>query len=305
VHSFLLDAEIAARLAGILNPRIAVIGSERNTDYTRKWRQTVALRLTGRCFDAIIANSHAGKRFQMRTLGIEKSRIFVIHNGVDVRRFRPISRAALSRPPGLPADARVVGMFCSFKAQKNHAMFFRMAQRVRAALPGVKFLCVGDELHRGLDNSSRYHRQMLALIQSMGLSDDVICLGNQSDVAELYNVCDVTVLTSRREGTPNVVLESMACEVPVVVTDVADNALIVPDGRVGFVVPYDDDCAMADRVGGLLSDETARRSLGAAARRWVAQEFSTFVLARKSLGAYRAVRRQSLEIVDDLCGKAV
>jgi glycosyltransferase involved in cell wall biosynthesis len=289
VHAFLLDAEIAARLAGRLFSNVAVIGSERNTDYRRKWQHSVALRLTRRCVDAIIANSNAGKRFQVRTLGIWPQKIFVVHNGVDTTRFRPGSASHLRKELGIPDQAPVIALFSSFKRQKNHAMFFRMAKRVRDRVPQARFLCVGDELHNGLQGSAEYRGEMLALMESLGLRDVVRCLGNRDDVVDLYNLCDVTVLTSSREGTPNVLLESMACGVPVVATNVADNALVVPDGRAGYVIPFDDDIAMSRRVQDLLTDPDARRRMGARARDWVVQEFSTGALAKKTVNVYQAV----------------
>jgi glycosyltransferase involved in cell wall biosynthesis len=86
-----------------------------------------------------------------------------------------------------------------------------------------------------------------------------------------------------------VLLESMACGVPVVATDVADNALVVPQGVVGYVVPYDDDTAMAERVSGLLARHAERREMGRAARAWVEREFSLAQLARKTGDVYRTV----------------
>ncbi len=292
VHSFLLDAEIAARLAGLLNRRLAVIGSERNTDYKQKLRHTAALRLTGGCFDAIIANSHAGKRFQMRTLGIAPEKLFVVHNGVDAVRFAPRQAGELRRELNIADTAKVVGMFCSFKRQKNHPMYFRMAERVMATEPGTVFLCVGAALHAGLQGSDVYQAEMTAMADSMGLSGALRILGNRDDVVELYNLCDVTVLTSRREGTPNVLLESMACGVPVVATDVADNAVIVADGKVGYVVPYDDDAAMSERVAGLLRDDAHRSTMGSAARDWVSQKFSPAIMMDKTTAVYREILRR-------------
>lgn len=292
VHSFLIDAEIAGRLAGRLCGRLAVIGSERNTDYRRKRRHLLALRLTGRLFDAIIANSNAGKRFQIRTLGIASDRIFVVHNGVDVERFVRRGRSQLRASLGIGDDARVVGMFCSFKRQKNHAMFFRMAERVLRADPRAMFLCVGSQLHGGLQASDVYQRQMHELVGRLGLNEVVRFVGNRDDVVDAYNGCDVTVLTSQREGTPNVLLESMACQVPVVATDVSDNARVVPDGRVGYVVPLDDDAAMAERVTRLLSHDGDRRAMGASAREWVSREFSIAALARKTTAVYGEVLRR-------------
>lgn len=292
VHAFLFDAEIAGRLASAFRPEVIVIGSERNTDYTRKWRHTIALRLTGPCLDAIIANSEAGRRFQMRSLGIRPEKLFVVHNGVDVERFRPGNGRSIRASLGIAESAGVVGMFASFKRQKNHMMFFRVARRVLAVRPDCRFLCVGSELHGGLQASDDYREEMRKAVADLGLSDEVLTLGNRDDIAEVYRACDVTVLTSRREGTPNVLLESMACGVPVVATNVADNALIVPDGRAGYVVPLDDDAAMADRVLALLGDAAKRSTMGEHARSWVEREFSLDRLVEKTTLVYRILRQR-------------
>jgi glycosyltransferase involved in cell wall biosynthesis len=109
---------------------------------------------------------------------------------------------------------------------------------------------------------------------------------------DLYCLCDVTVLTSIREGTPNVVLESMASGVPVVATDVADNARIIADA--GAVVPLDDDAAMSAWVVRLLENEAVRRQMGTAARQRAVNEYSLDRLARSTEQVYlEAVHRRN------------
>jgi len=288
-HAFLFDAEVAARLAGALYPHTAVVGSERNSDYVPKRRHTVALRLTQPWSAGIIANSNAGRQFRMRVFRAAPDSVFVVHNGVDVDRFAPLDPELARAKVGLDAAGPVVGIFASFKVQKNHPMFFRMARRVLAAHPGTVFLCVGGALHDGLEGSDVHEARMREMVRDLGLQQSVRFVGNQDDPRPWYAACDVTVLTSRREGTPNVLLESMACGVPVVATDVADHALVVPDGRAGFVVPCDDDAAMAERVLGLLARPAERREMGRAARAWVEHEFSLARLAEKTIVVYRAV----------------
>ena len=65
----------------------------------------------------------------------------------------------------------------------------------------------------------------------------------QDAVQRYYPACDLTVMSSHFEGTANAVLESLACGVPVVATAVSDTAMILPDGRAGYVVPPDDETA--------------------------------------------------------------
>lgn len=299
VHAFLFDAEMAARLAAKLAGVPVVISSERNSNYHRPLMRSLCLRLTGSWFNAMIANSHAGKHFNIRTLGIREDRIHVVHNCVDVARFHPRDAAETRRKLGVPPGQPLIGMVASFKRQKNHLMFLRVAKQVIARFPEARFIGVGERLRadgpsmrslksgaRGHRQSCEYHGEIVRALDDLGLRDRCLFLGVRNDIVDLYNACDVTVLTSRHEGTPNVLLESMACGVPVVATDVSDNSYIVPDGRVGFLVTLDDVDAMSNRICELLDNPDRRARFSIAARAWVEREFSRAAMARKTADVY-------------------
>jgi len=287
VHGYLFAAEIAARLAGRLARTPLIFGSERNTDYLLKRRQLITYRLTRGCMDLIVANSNAGAQFDCRLLGYRPSQCRVIHNGVDTQRFRPHDEQALRRELGIGDGEHVVGMFASFKKQKNHPLFFGAARRVLQRLPQTRLLLVGDELYGGMYGSDDYKRDMDRLVDALDLRGRCLFLGNRHDVDRLYCVCDLTVLPSLYEGTPNVALESMACGVPVIATHVSDNAQIIPDGRVGYVVPLGDEVALSERICQLLEDSTRRRQMGQAARAWVESEYSIARLVDKTARVYQ------------------
>lgn len=294
VQAFLFDAEMVGRLAGRLAAVPVVIASERNTDYQRSWVQKTCLRLTDRLFDLMIANSEAGKRFNQRTLGIAPDRIRVVYNGVDIERFRPADRMTARRELGIDAEAMVVGMVAMFKRQKSYQDFLGVARDLLSRFPQTWFVCVGGPLPDGDQDSLDYHHEMKALAGRLGLASRCLFLGTRNDMPEVYSMCDVTVLTSTYEGTPNVLLESMACGVPVVATDASDNPRVVPDGRVGFLVPVGDTAQMSARVGELLADPSRRCAFGARAREWVTREFSTGMLARRTEEVYlEALRRKT------------
>lgn len=295
VHCFLFDAEILGRMAARLSGARAVIASERNSDYQRPRFHEWCLRLTRSWFDVMIANSESGKRFNMRTLGIEPSRIHVIRNGVDVARFRPAEGQRIRRELKIPADAPVVGMVAAFKRQKRYEDFFRVAQIVLQRFPQAHFVSVGEPLRDNLQGSEDYHGEVRRALQSLPIGPRVHFLGRRDDMPDVYSMCDVTVLTSSREGTPNVLLESMACAVPVVATDVADNAHLMPGGDVGFVVKVGDVQDLAERVCYLLADPRRRRERGRIAREWIVREFSTSALARKTQEVYLNVLRSKSE----------
>jgi glycosyltransferase involved in cell wall biosynthesis len=293
VHGYLFDAEIAARVAGRM-AGAAVIGSERNTDYALKRVNKLAYRLTCRCHDLTIANSRAGAEFNARLLGQPATQYRVVYNGVDVERFQPRDGAALRAELGLRPEHRVVGIMASFKPQKNHLLFIEAAARVARAVPDARFLFVGDELFQGSCDSAETKRQMLALVEELGLKPRCLFVGNRADVERYYNVCDVTALSSRYEGTPNAALESMASGVPVVATDVSDHRQVIAAGGAGFVVPLDDAESFAERVLALLRDEELRKETARRARARVLEEFSCRRLAEKTADVYdEALARRS------------
>jgi glycosyltransferase involved in cell wall biosynthesis len=265
VHCFLFDAEVIGRLSGRLTGVPAIIGSERNSDYPARPVKDRFQRLTRRWVDLVIANSHAGKRYVVGQLGFEPDRVAVVHNGVDTDRFRPGDRVAARQRLGLPCDGVIVGMFASFKPQKNHAMYFRVAKRVLERRPDISFLCVA---HRPWNDSMapRYEVSLRELLAELCLGDHLAFFVDRHDPEELYRACDVTVLTSRREGTPNVILESLASGRPVVATDIADNALILEAAPGSSVVPLDDDEAMSRALLELLNDPAALLAGGVQAR---------------------------------------
>ena len=287
VHSYLFDAAIAARVAGRLAGRVAVIDTERNTDYVFKKIEKAAFRLTRWGNDLTMANSHAGAAFNSRELGMPPATYRVVHNGVDTERFQPCAQPELRAELGIQPDELVVGMFASFKPQKNHPLFLRAARMALDAGARFRLLFVGDELYKGMSGSLEFKQRIQQTVDELQLRPHCVFTGNQKNVERYYNVCDVTALPSLFEGTPNVALESMACGVPVVATNVSDNAYIVPDGRAGFVVDLHDAKSMAERLVRLTQDHELRARLSHDARAWVMAEFSCARLAEKTLAVYR------------------
>lgn len=295
VHAFLFDAEIAARLAAKIARVPVVIGSERNADYRMPARKRLLYAATAFAMDACIANSRAGAEFNSRVLRQQRSRYHVVYNGVDTERFKPRDGLAIRRELGIPADAFCAGVFGSFKPQKNQLMFFAAAGRVAEHCPDAFFLITGDSLERGRRDSSEYKARVVEMVRRLRLEERCLFLGNRDDVERLYCACDVTVLPSLHEGTPNVALESMAGGVPVIATDVSDNAYVIPDGRAGFIIPLGDVDALASRLLRLRADPAERARMGEIARRWVQERFSLVRLAVETAGVYR-------EILEHKCG---
>ncbi len=289
VHSYMFDAEMVGRLAGRLAGVPAVIDSNRCPHLRRRRFKLWLSRVTAGCFDMMIANSWAGRDFEHERQGIALERLCVIPNGVDTTRFAPRDGSAKRAELGVPPATRLVGMFAHFRGNKNHRMYIEAAAQVLRARDDVVFLCVGKPDGDGA--GTRYGAAREAVARH-GIGDRVRFLGDRSDVVELYNACDLKVLCSNFEGTPNVVLEAMASGLPVIATDVSDNRRLIVDGETGYVVPPDDDAAAAARIMELLDDAEKRARFAAASRSRVEREYSTEALARRTADVYESVLRR-------------
>lgn len=287
-HGFLFDAEIAVRLAGRIAGTTAVIGSERNADYRIKKVQRLAYFLTHRLRDSCIANSRAGAVFNAQQLGYDSDHYHVVYNGVDTDRFRPLDRDTACEHLGLDTGYRWIGMVGSFKPQKNHSIFLQAARRVLDEHPDVAIALAGDTLAAGLHGTDEYKREVLGEIENFDFGNRIKLLGNREDIENFYAACDLTVLPSLHEGTPNVALESMACGTPVVASDVADNSIVTPHGKAGLIVPLNDVDGMADAISRLLNEDVLK-TMQVRAREWTKEQFGNASFARAMLGVYEEI----------------
>jgi glycosyltransferase involved in cell wall biosynthesis len=301
VHGFLFDAEITARLAGFLARTPLVIDSERNSNYHLKRLQLLAYALTKRMRHLCVANSQAGAEFNSRVTGTAIERYRVVYNGVDGERFRPSDRSPIRRSLGLRDDEYVVGMFASFKPQKNHEMALRAFAQLASRLPAARLLLVGDELAGAVQGSSQYKQAMLKLIDELGIHDRCLNLGNRTDVETLYPACDVVILPSLFEGTPNVALEAMACGVPVVATGVADNTRVIPHGRAGHIVAVDDIGGLTATLAAMATSPEDTARMGSSARQWVLTEFSRETMIGRIAAVYRESSRAASQSGSAVC----
>ena len=289
VHSYLFDADIASRLAGKMAKVAVIINSERNTNYHIKKRQLLAYNLTKKCVDGFIANSNSGAKFNSKKLKHSLSCYNIVYNGVDINYFKRINSERLKIELGLENTNKIVGMFASLKQQKNHLLFFKTARKILDVIPNVKFLIVGDMLYGGMHGSKNYSVEMHKAVERLGIKENCLFLGNRTDVNELYNLCDVTILPSLFEGTPNVLLESMACEVPVISSDVSDNSIIIKNGITGWVVKLSDEELFFKYAIDLLKNDYLKEKMGRAARSWISEEFSSRKMAEKTEYVYRKI----------------
>ena len=230
---------------------------------------------------ATIVNSRTAALVH-RKLGYDASRMRVVFNGIDARKFaHDVSwRQDARRELGFEAEHVVVGMFARFDPMKDHSCFFRSAALLHRDYPMIRFLLAGTDV-------SRCNRAVWNMVIENGLQDACILLGERRDIPRLTNSLDIACLSSWSESFPNVIVEAMACAVPCVVTNAGDSADIV--GDTGIVVPVRDHRALAGGIAKLVElGHEKRKELGNKARMSVLSRFSIESVGRQYEEIYEA-----------------
>jgi len=213
--------------------------------------------------------------------GVPASQFTVVGNGVDTEVFHPVPRDEARAKFGIPLDAKVLITVGALVERKGFHRVIALLPKLREQFPNLIYLAVGGASPEG-DWTARLKQQ----VTDLGLADCVKFLGPipPPELKWPLSASDVFVLPSSNEGWANVILEAMACGVPVVASDVGGNGEVVANDGVGSIYPYGDEDALCQKV-----DQTL-------ARQWDSQVLLSYAAAntwdlriRQLLGVFTTV----------------
>ncbi|RZK38156.1 MAG: glycosyltransferase, partial [Hymenobacter sp.] len=147
----------------------------------------------------------------------------------------------------------IVGAMASINWRKGPELFIEVARRVLKSNPDVRFMWVG-----GKKNSPAY-QEVERDVRLLGLENLIVLAGEQIDIHSYYSAFDIFLLTSREDPFPLVCLEAALAYTPVICFSKAGGMPEFVRDDAGFVVPYLDLDAMADKVLELLQNESLRQ----------------------------------------------
>ena len=218
--------------------------------------------------DRIVAATPVDRAHMLEHYRAPAERIAIVPPGVDLLRFRPLGVAESRRQLGLPEAHRMVLFVGRPDPVKGLETLVRAMARIITDEPDLQqnaCLCViGGDVS---DDPSEMSAEMVhidALRKDLGIADFVAFLGpqTQDSLPWYYNAAQAVVVPSRYESFGMVALEAMACGTPVIASDVGGLATLVRDGRTGYLVPYGDPDALAERLRPILDDDVLREVLG-------------------------------------------
>lgn len=213
--------------------------------------------------------------------GVGRERIRVLHNSVAVTVApEPAETAALREQLGIGEDERLILVVGRLSKEKGHSDLFHAFARYLAMADArpARLLLLGDGHER---------QRLREQAESLGIARHVIFGGHVANVKPYYFAADLLALPSHSEGSPNVVLEAMAANLPVVATAVGGVPEILTNGETGLVVKAADPGAFSQAMHRALTDREAARRMARAALALVSREFRPEQYRQRLIDVYR------------------
>lgn len=216
-----------------------------------------------------IANSQKGAEFLIEELKVKSELVRVIHNGVQLDVPRK-SREEWRQQLGL-GDAFTACMVSNLSPFKDWSTLFKawrlVVQERRQIGEKPVLLLAGSYCNM--------YPLLYDLAVEQEIDNNVLFLGRIDDISGLLNAVDLAVFSSRSEGLPNGVLESMAAGLPVVGTDIPGIREVVGPAGLPFLAPDEDRKKFADLIIHFIANQALRKEIGKALRQRSQVEFGS------------------------------
>jgi glycosyltransferase involved in cell wall biosynthesis len=272
---------IAAAMAGV--PRIVLASRNLtpiNFGYYQEYMRPAYQALSELNNLTFLNNSFAGALDYCRWLDIPQGRFQVIRNGVDFSGLTRVDDSVVStyrHSLGIPQNAPVVGSIFRFWDEKRPMLWLKAARELAKLVPDAHFLLIGEGPMR---------KEMERFVRKIGLENKVHMPGARTDIATPLSSMTVFVLTSKFEGTPNVVLEAQWLGLPVVATDAGGTREAIEEGITGWCCNTPDAAEIAAKTKDVLSDGSLIRQLRQRGPCFVDRQFGMNNMIDRTLSLY-------------------
>jgi len=224
----------------------------RGSEIYISWRfNKQILKLVLKNADIVIALTEHMKREIKKICNRE---VFVIPNGIDLEKFSNLSKKNIRKRLKIKEDAKIITFVGTLCLVKGVRYLIKAMKIIKQLYPNTRLVLVGD---------GKEKKKLEKVVVELVLEGCVRFIGKvpNGEIPEYMVVSDVFVLPSLSEGFPNVVLEAMASELPIVATNVGGLPEIIKDGVNGFLVEPKDPEQIAEKVLLLLEDDQLRDKL--------------------------------------------
>lgn len=239
-------------------------------------------------FDGVVATSNEQVGILTKWHNFTLNNIYKVFNGVDIDDFKPGNKSTVLNKYKI-GNNKLILTVSKIIEQKG-------IQNIILAMPdilkydgNIKLVVVGE---------GDYMANLKKLVQKLSVGTNVIFIGNVpfESLPDYFNACDLFVNpTIRQNGYDLTILEAMACEKPVVVSNIGSVPTVIEDGVDGLLVPTGDIKKLAEAVIKVLKDKELAERLGKAARKKVVEKFSVESMVEGTIKVYEEVIRRNKE----------
>jgi len=168
---------------------------------------------------------------------------------------------------GISPGKIVIGVVARLVKEKGYLELFEAFKKVVEKFPEALLLVAGSADLEKKDSID------INIIKNFGIENNVIFLGERTDIDEIYSLMDIFVLPSWREGFSHSIMEASAMSLPVIATDIRGCRGAVDDQKTGILVPPKNYQKLAEAIMYLLSDAEKAKEMGKNGRKKAEKEF--------------------------------
>ncbi|MEK4485395.1 N-acetyl-alpha-D-glucosaminyl L-malate synthase BshA [Psychrobacillus sp. FSL H8-0484] len=284
VHYAIPHAVCAILARDMANSNIGIVTTLHGTDITVLGYDSSlsgAIRYGIEKSDIVTAVSNSLVNQTMELISPHKE-IETVYNFVDEREYRKKDPGNLKELFGIRPEEKVVIHVSNFRKVKHVPDVVKSFELIRQEVP-AKLLLVGDGPEK---------HPVMEYVKGTSMEKDVLFLGKQENLSELYAISDLMLLLSEKESFGLVLLEAMACEVPCIGTNVGGIPEVITHGENGYLVELGDIGKVAEYGIKILQDPSLHKRLRENSLEITQERFSSSKIVEQYEAMYERVARK-------------
>jgi len=251
-------------------------------------------KIAGKCSSCIFSISNAIINITLKRNIYRPGLLKYLGRDIDTERFNPnkFSQDFIiqkKKELGIPLNKKIIGIVARLVAEKGYLDLFEAFKKVVLKFPQTILLVIGQE------EPERGDAIRMNIVKKYGIENNVIFLGERSDVDEIYPLMDVFVLPSHREGLGASLLEASAMEKPVITIDVGGCPEAVSDGKTGILVPLKNIEKLSQAIVYLLNNPEKAKEMGRRGREKILREFNEKLIFNRLKEEYQRLIKEKLK----------
>jgi len=244
-------------------------------------KSPLTLKIAEKCVKKIVTSSVSGCH-------LSSKKIEIIGQGIDINRFKSPSNIKNRKT----ITILTIGRISRIKKLETLLKAISILKKRRPDFPQISLLIIGKEL---TIEDCKYKKELEKLIQNMGIAQDVLFAGAVpfKEIEKTYLECDIFVNTSKTNSVDKVVLEAMACEIPVLTSNIAFKEIFTSEQEKICMFPENDPNALSNKLEEfVLKSREERKRIGESLRDTIKHGHSLEQLSKRIVTVLQKIKEK-------------